>query len=162
MIPSPGLAAFDLDLADAEAVAISVEPAGGSAGEIPRRHGIHPDDPARPRFVAGDPRLDLVFPLIFIELDEGYQPNDSRVLCQLIQRGSHAEVLGLEDVYRAHYSFYFSNIPTSHPKLPARGPAHAEDSERWYDVGLYRWCVANLTRGSPRSEVRRGSPLTPC
>ena len=30
VIPSAGLAAFDLDLADADAVAISVEPAGGS------------------------------------------------------------------------------------------------------------------------------------
>lgn len=28
--PELGLAAFDLDLADAEAIAISVEPAGGS------------------------------------------------------------------------------------------------------------------------------------
>ena len=76
--------------------------------------------------VAGDPRLDLLCALIFIEVDDGYQSDDSETVRQLIAARHGEAVLRLENVYRTYYSLYFSPVKRSDPKL-------------------YAWCVANLT-----------------
>ena len=79
-----------------------------------------------PMTVAGDPRLDLLCALIFIEVDDGYQPSDSEIVRRLIAEHYGEAILRLEDVYRTYYSLYFSPVKRSDPKL-------------------YKWCVANLT-----------------
>ena len=80
-----------------------------------------------PMSVAGDPRLDGLCALIFIEVDRGYQPGDSETVRQLITERHGEAVLRLGDVYRTYYSLYFSPVKRSDPKL-------------------YAWCVENLTR----------------
>lgn len=80
-----------------------------------------------PMTLSGDPRLDVLCTLIFIEVDDGYQPGDSETVRQLIAERHGVDVLRLEDVYRTYYSLYFSPVKRSDPKL-------------------YAWCVANLTK----------------
>ena len=79
-----------------------------------------------PMTVAGDPRLDVLCALIFIEVDHGYQPGDSETVRQLIEARHGEGVLRLADVYRTYYSLYFSPVKTRDPRL-------------------YKWCVENLT-----------------
>jgi len=79
-----------------------------------------------PMSVAGDPRLDLLCALIFIEVDDGYHPSDSETVRQLIADRHGEDMLRLEGVYRTYYSLYFSPVKRGDPKL-------------------YAWCVANLT-----------------
>ena len=80
-----------------------------------------------PMSVAGDPRLDVLCALIFIEVDDGYQSGDSETLRGLIAERHGEDMLRLESVYRTYYSLYFSPVKRSDPKL-------------------YAWCVANLTQ----------------
>ena len=79
-----------------------------------------------PMSLAGDPRLDVLCALIFIEVDDGYQSSDSETVRQLIAERHGDAVLELEHVYRTYYSLYFSPVRKSDPKL-------------------YAWCVANLS-----------------
>ncbi len=79
-----------------------------------------------PMSVAGDPRLDVLCALIFVEVDDGCQSGDSETVRQLIAERHREDMLRLEDVYRTYYSLYFSPVKRSDPKL-------------------YAWCVANLT-----------------
>ncbi len=79
-----------------------------------------------PMSVAGDPRLDLLCALIFIEVDDGYQPSDSETVRGLLADTHGEDMLSLENVYRTYYSLYFSPVKNS-------------------DAKLYAWCVANLT-----------------
>ena len=78
-----------------------------------------------PMTVAGDPRLDLVCALIFLELDHGYQPTDSDTMLQLIKDQGSLASLEVSDLYRTYYSLYFSPCKDSDPHL-------------------YSWCVTNL------------------
>ncbi len=80
-----------------------------------------------PMTVAGDPRLDVLCALIFIEVDHGYQPGDSEIVRQLIADRHGEAVLRLADVCRTYYSLYFSPVKRSDPRL-------------------YKWCVENLRR----------------
>ena len=70
-----------------------------------------------PMTVAGDPRLDLLCALIFIEVDDGYQSGDSKAVRQLIAERHGEASLRLEDVYRTYYSLYFSTARRRDPKL---------------------------------------------
>ena len=79
-----------------------------------------------PMTLSGDPRLDVLCALIFIEVDDGYQSGDSETVRQLIAERHGEAILRLEDVYRTYYSLYFSPVKRSDPKL-------------------YAWCVKNLT-----------------
>ena len=79
-----------------------------------------------PMSLAGDPRLDLLCALIFIEVDDGYQSSDSETVRQLIAERHGEAILRLESVYRTYYSLYFSSVKMS-------------------DHKLYAWCIANLT-----------------
>jgi aminoglycoside phosphotransferase (APT) family kinase protein len=78
-----------------------------------------------PMSLAGDPRLDVLCALIFIEVDDGYQSSDSETVRQLIAERHGEAILRLESVYRTYYSLYFSPVRRSDPKL-------------------YAWCIANL------------------
>ncbi len=75
--------------------------------------------------VAGDPRMDLVGAVIFLEVVEGYRPADSQFLLrQLADRlgdGWEAVV----EFYRLYYSIYFSGCKADDPNT-------------------YWWCVGNL------------------
>ena len=80
-----------------------------------------------PMTVAGDPRLDVLCALIFIEVDDGYEPSDSEIVRQLIAERHGEAVLRLEDVYRTYYSLYFAPAKTT-------------------DRRLYDWCIGNLNQ----------------
>lgn len=82
-----------------------------------------------PLTVAGDPRLDLISALIFLEVDDGYEPADTPFARRLLEERHGPPLLALEDIYRTYYSLFFS---------------HTKDT----DPLLYRWCVANLTRAA--------------
>ena len=80
-----------------------------------------------PMTVAGDPRLDVICALIFLEVDDGYQQSDSDAVLRLAEERIGAELQELSAVYRTYYSLYFSGCRDSDPSL-------------------YRWCVANLSQ----------------
>ncbi len=82
-----------------------------------------------PLTVAGDPRLDLIAALIFLEVDDGYQPDDSPFAHRLLEERHGPDLLALEDLYRTYYSLFF---------------AHTKDT----DPVLYEWCVANLRKAA--------------
>ena len=82
-----------------------------------------------PLTVAGDPRLDLIAALIFLEVDDGYQPDDSPFARRLFEERHGPALLDLGGLYRAYYSLFF---------------AHTKDT----DPLLYRWCVANLRKAA--------------
>jgi putative membrane protein len=82
-----------------------------------------------PLTVAGDPRMDLVGALIFLEVDDGYQPGDSDIALRLLAERLGSGVPELIGVYRTYYSLYFS--------------ACKDD-----DPSLYSWCIGNLRHAS--------------
>ena len=80
-----------------------------------------------PMTVSGDPRLDIVCALIFLEVDDGFKPGDLDIVRRMIVERHGADILQLEDVYRTYYSLYFSPVKRS-------------------DSKLYAWCAENLRR----------------
>lgn len=80
-----------------------------------------------PMTVAGDPRLDILCALIFLEVDDGCQSGDLDVVRRMLADRYGERTLQLEGVYRTYYSLYFSAVKRSDPKL-------------------YWWCAENLKR----------------
>ena len=78
-----------------------------------------------PMTVAGDPRMDFVGALIYLEVVEGYQSADSDLVQSELIRRHGRELIDLVPVYRTYYSLYFSTAYDDDPKL-------------------YRWCLNNL------------------
>lgn len=80
-----------------------------------------------PMTVAGDPRLDILCALVFLEVDDGCQPGDLDIVRRMLADRHGERIFRLKDVYRTYYSLYFSPVKKSDPKL-------------------YAWCVENLRR----------------
>ena len=77
-----------------------------------------------PMTVVGDPLMDVAGGLLFLEVTEGYTPDNSEILREIIVKKYGAAIDETIKLYRLYYSFYFSG---------------AKD-----DKNLYRWCVDNL------------------
>jgi len=75
--------------------------------------------------LAGDPRLDLAGALAFVEVVDGYRPEDSVWLRRELAAHWGAEMLTVAESYRLYYAIYFSRCKVDDPRT-------------------YRWCVGAL------------------
>lgn len=75
--------------------------------------------------VVGDPRIDLVGAVVFLELVQGYQATDTDLLLHLLHRRPYHVPIEIIALYRLYYSLYFSFCKESDPKT-------------------YAWCIGNL------------------
>jgi len=77
-----------------------------------------------PMTVVGDSLMDVAGGLLFLEVTDGYTPDNSEILREIIVKKYGSGIDDIIRLYRLYYSFYFSG---------------AKD-----DKNLYRWCVDNL------------------
>jgi putative membrane protein len=75
--------------------------------------------------VIGDPRMDLAGAVVFLEVVDGYHPDDTAFLMRLMEEQHGAEMARWIDFYRLYYSFYFSGCKADDPRT-------------------YAWCIRNL------------------
>lgn len=75
--------------------------------------------------VVGDPRMDLAGAIDYLELVDGYQPDDTTFLMQLVKERHGTGIVRWLALYRLFCSFYFSRCKTDDPRL-------------------YAWCIRNL------------------
>jgi hypothetical protein len=87
--------------------------------------------------LVGDPRMDIAGAIVFLEVVEGYQADDTELLLDYIQRGGSRVSADIIDLYRLRYSLYFSHCKHDDPKT-------------------YAWCVQNL-----HSCTRASAPIHP-
>lgn len=75
--------------------------------------------------LVGDPRLDLVGAIVFLELVDGYQPDDTRLLLEHARRQGLPIDHAILDLYRTYYALYFSSCKDDDPHT-------------------YAWCIQYL------------------
>lgn len=75
--------------------------------------------------VVGDPRMDLAGAVVFLEVVDGYQPDDTAFLMQVVEERHGPGMARWIDFYRCYYSFYFSTCKADDPRT-------------------YAWCIGNL------------------
>ncbi len=75
--------------------------------------------------IVGDPRMDLVGAIVYLEVLDAYQPGDTEFLLQLLTKRCGTEILKIVQLYRLYYSLYFSVCKHSDPRT-------------------YAWCIRNL------------------
>jgi putative membrane protein len=75
--------------------------------------------------LAGDPRLDLAGALAFVEVVNGYRPEDSAWLRRELAAHWGVEMLAVAEGYRLYYAIYFSRCKADDPRT-------------------YWWCVGAL------------------
>jgi aminoglycoside phosphotransferase (APT) family kinase protein len=75
--------------------------------------------------VVGDPRMDIVGAIVFLEVVEGYQAADTELLLRSVQQSRVGVSTDIIELYRLYYSLYFSHCKHDDPKT-------------------YAWCIQNL------------------
>ncbi len=75
--------------------------------------------------VVGDPRMDIAGAIVVLEVVEGYQAADTRLLLNYLQQSSVDMSADIIELYRLYYSLYFSHCKHDDPKT-------------------YAWCIQNL------------------
>jgi putative membrane protein len=75
--------------------------------------------------VVGDPRMDLAGAVAFLEVVDGYRPQDTAFLMRLLTERHGPGITRWMDLYRLYYSLYFSGCKLDDPRT-------------------YAWCVRNL------------------
>ena len=75
--------------------------------------------------VVGDSRMDLAGAVVYLEVVDGYRPDDSAFLMRLVEERYGRDMLRWIDFYRLYYSFYFSRCKVDDPRT-------------------YEWCIGNL------------------
>jgi putative membrane protein len=80
--------------------------------------------------LVGDPRMDLAGAIAFLEVVDGYSPEDTPFLTALAEERHGASIARWLAFYRLYYSFYFSTCKLDDPRT-------------------YAWCVSNLRAGPP-------------
>jgi Ser/Thr protein kinase RdoA (MazF antagonist) len=75
--------------------------------------------------VAGDSRMDLAGAVAYLEVVDGYRPDDTAFLMHLVEERHGRGMVRWLDFYRLYYSFYFSRCKADDPRT-------------------YAWCVGNL------------------
>ena len=76
--------------------------------------------------VVGDSLMDVAGGLLFLEVTDGYTPDNSEILHDIIVEKYDASIDEVIQLYRLYYSFYWSG---------EKG-----------DKNLYRWCIDNLNK----------------
>ena len=75
--------------------------------------------------LVGDPRMDLAGAVAFLEVVDGFQPEDAAYLRRLLGDRHGSDLARWLDLYRLYYSLYFSTCRVDDPRT-------------------YDWCVRNL------------------
>ncbi len=75
--------------------------------------------------VVGDARMDLAGAVAYLEVVDGYHPDDTTFLMRSVAERHGAGMVRWIDFYRLYYSFYFSTCKTDDPRT-------------------YGWCIRNL------------------
>ncbi len=75
--------------------------------------------------VVGDARMDLAGTVVFLEVVDGYHPDDTSFLMRVVQERHGSDIARWIDFYRLYYSFYFSGCKADDPRT-------------------YAWCIHNL------------------
>jgi putative membrane protein len=75
--------------------------------------------------VVGDPRMDVAGAIVFLEVLDGYQPDDTEVLLAYLKQSAAGVSDDSIELYRLYYSLYFSHCKQDDPKT-------------------YAWCIQNL------------------
>jgi aminoglycoside phosphotransferase (APT) family kinase protein len=75
--------------------------------------------------VVGDSRMDLAGAVVYLEVVDGYRPDDTAFLTRLVEERYGRDMLRWIDFYRLYYSFYFSRCKVDDPRT-------------------YEWCIGNL------------------
>jgi putative membrane protein len=76
--------------------------------------------------VVGDARMDLAGAVAYLEVVDGYRPEDTPFLMRLLAEWYGGDIARWIDLYRLYYSFYFSDCIATDPRT-------------------YAWCVHNLS-----------------
>ena len=75
--------------------------------------------------LAGDPRMDLAGALVFLEVVDGYHPDDTALLHDHLVAQYGLSILEIIQLYRMYYAIYFSHCKRDDP-------------------ATYAWCVTSL------------------